>query len=167
MERKSNWSVEEIDKLIKIVNTHPSGHMEGFKEASKQLSRGIETCKMHYYKRNKHIKSKPIVTTTNTSDDNTRKILYEHIKQNPGNLQEAFRRTANDTGKTRSAIESAYYSKTSLLSRYKNNTCFMMLSKDRVASNAKIFQAKDAYKPTKQRIKIWIAQLLGIRKEDL
>ena len=43
----------------------------------------------------------------------------------------------------------------------------MMASKHRMASNAKNYDSTKMPKTTKQRIKIWIAQLRGIRKEDL
>ena len=60
------------------------------------------------------------------------------------------------------------WSKEEILRRRHNaSTCFAMISKDRMAANSKIFDSSKMLKTTKQRIKIWIANMLGIKKEDL
>ena len=158
MANNKRWTDNDIATLKQIVG-HFDVQKRGFETAAKALNRTVSACQAKYVEIHK--------STRHDDLEATRKILYENIAKNPGNLQEAFRITSKQISKPVASIESAYYSKTHPYSRHKNSTCFMMLSKDKAAKNAKIFSSKDANKPTKQRIKIWIAQLLGIRKEDL
>ena len=159
MEKKfKRWSEEEILRLREIMTRYTKG-TEGCKYAAKELNRPYTGV----YSKWQEIKPKNI----RPSVEEVRDTLYKNISKNPGNLKEAFRITAEQTGRAVSSIEYGYYNKKGAYSRHKNSTCFMMLSKDKAAKNAKIFSSKDANKPTKQRIKLWIAQLFGIRKEDL
>ena len=158
MANNKYWTNNEIATLKQIVNNFDI-KKRGFETAAKALNRTTAACQAKYAEIHKSTRSVDL--------EATRKILYENITKNPGNLREAFRITAEQIGKSPATIEQAYYSKTHPYSRHKNATCFMMLSKDRAAKNSKIFTQKDAKKPTKQRIKVWIAQLFNITKEDL
>jgi hypothetical protein len=158
MANNKHWTDDEIATLKQIVG-HFDVQKRGFETAAKALNRTVSACQTKYNEIHK--------STRHVDLEATRKILYDNITKNPGNLQEAFRITSKQIGRPACSIENAYYSKTHPYSRHKNDTCFMMLSKDKAAKNSKIFSSKDAHKPTRQRIKIWIAQLLGIRKEDL
>lgn len=157
------WTPQELLILEECVKSSKT-HTEGYKKASKKLGRSERACTQVFLKRRRNKYSKP---QKNQSNDDIRKLLYENIQKNPGNLQEAFRITAKQTGKNATSIEQAYYSKTHFLNRHKNKKSFMLLSKEKMAANSKIFNSAVAEKTTKQKIKHFIAELFGITKEDL
>ena len=94
-------------------------------------------------------------------------VLYKNVSKNPGNISEALRQTAEQTGRSYRTIHHAYYDKNSSINRNNVATCFMMASKHHMAANAKNYDSSKMPKTTKQRIKLWIANILGIKKEDL
>ena len=155
---RKRWSEEEISRLKQIM-TRYTVDTEGCKYAAQELDRSYGATLQKW----NSIKPKNIKSSVEEVKD----ILYKNISKNPGNLQEAFRITAEQTGRKTDSIMQGYYSKNSAYSRHKASTCFAMISKDRMASNAKNYDSSKMPKTTKQRIKLWIANILGIRKEDL
>lgn len=152
------WSEEEILRLREIM-TRYTKDVEGCKQAAQELGRSYSAT-LNKWSRIKPKKIKPSV-------EEVKDILYKNISKNPGNLQEAFRVTAEKTNRTVGSIIQGYYSKNSPYSRHKASTCFAMISKDKMAANAKNYDSSKMPKTTKQRIKLWIANMLGIKKEDL
>lgn len=152
------WSEEEILRLREIM-TRYTIDKEGCKYAAQELGRshGATLKKWNNIKPN-NIK---------LSVEEVKDILYKNISKNPGNLREAFRITAEQTNRTVGSIAQGYYSKNSPYSRHKASTCFAIISKDKMAANAKNYDSSKMPKTTKQRIKLWIANILGIKKEDL
>lgn len=68
-----------------------------------------------------------------------RNILLEEISNDPSNLQNVFRRTAERTGRTRAAIATYWYQVLTPKNRNdRSNTAFMSYSKGSINSNRKI-----------------------------
>lgn len=155
---RKRWSKEEVSRLREIM-TRYTKDVEGCRQAAQELGRPYSGVHAKW----NSIKPK----STRPSVEEVRDILYKNISKNPGNLQEAFRITAEQTGRKTDSITKGYYSKNGVYSRHKASTCFTMISKDRMAANAKNYDSSKAPKTTKQRIKLWIANMLGIKKEDL
>jgi len=159
MEKKlKRWSEEEILRLREIMTRYTKG-TEGCRYAAEELHRPYTGV----YSKWQEIKPKNI----RPSIEEVRDILYKNISNNPGNLTEAFRLTAEQTNRTVVSIQSGYYKKNGAYSRHNASTCFAMISKNRMAANAKNYDSSKMPKTTKQRIKFWIANMLGIKKEDL
>ena len=152
------WSEEEILRLRKIM-TRYTKDVEGCKQAAQELGRSYSAT----LKKWSSIKPKNIKPSVEEVKD----ILYKNISKNPGNLQEAFRITAEKTNRKVDSIVQGYYRKNSPYSRHRVSACFAMISKDKMAANAKNYNSSKMPKTTKQRIKLWIANMLGIKKEDL
>lgn len=160
MERKNKkWSEEEILRLREIM-TRYTVDKEGCKYAAQELGRPYNgVCnKWKHIKPNKRAYS---------SSKETAEILYENVSKYPGNIHEAFRVTAKQTGKNKDYISNMYYQKKSPYHHSKASTCLTVISKNKMSSNYKNFNSSLSQKTTKQRIKQFIANFLGIKKEDL
>ena len=153
------WSEEEISRLKQIM-TRYTVDTEGCKYAAQELGRSFSGVysKWNNIKPNKRAYS---------SSKETAKVLYENVSKHPGNIHEAFRKTAEQTGKSRNYINQMYYQKSSPYHHGKASTCFTVISKNRMSSNYKNFDSFKSQKTTKQKIKQFIANILGIKKEDL
>ena len=156
---RKRWSKEEILRLREIM-TRYTVDIEGCKYAAQELGRSYDgVCKKwNSVKPNKRAYS---------SSKETAKVLYENVSKYPGNIHEAFRVTAEQTGKSKNYIDSMYYQKSSPYHHSKASTCFTLISKNKMSSNYKNFDSSKSQKTTKQRIKQFIANILGIKKEDL
>ena len=150
------WTEEEITRLRQIMCNFTKA-TEGCKYAAQELKRSYAGV----YAKWTSIKPKK----DSLSVEETQKLLAKNISNNIGNIQEAFRKTAEQSNKSLNTISSGYYNKTSPY--YKDKTaCFMMASKNKMAMNSKNFNTtKTATKTTKQRLKLWIANILGIIPE--
>ena len=153
------WSKEEILRLREIM-TRYTVDAEGCKFAAKELGRPYNGVlyKWKNIKPNKRAYS---------SSKETAKVLYENVSKYPGNIQKAFRVTAEQTGKSTDYMRQMYYKKNSPYHHSKASTCLTVISKNRMSSNYKNFDSSKSQKTTKQRIKQFIATILGIKKEDL
>jgi len=153
------WSEEEISRLREIM-TRYTKDIEGCKYAAQELGRSFNGVynKWNSIKPNKRDYS---------SSKETAKILYENVSKYPGNIREAFRVTAEQTGKNKDYIAGMYYQKKSPYHHSKASTCLTVISKNRMSSNYKNFDSSLSQKTTKQKIKQFIANILGIKKEDL
>ena len=157
MEKKlKRWSDEEVLRLREIMTRYTKG-TEGCKYAAEELNRPYTGV----YSKWQEIKPKNIRPSTKEVKD----ILYKNISKNPGNLKEAFRITAEQTNRAVSTIANGYYQKNGAYSRHNASTCFAMISKDRMAANAKNYNSSKMPKTTKQKLKLWIANILGITPE--
>lgn len=154
---KNKWTDEEIARLRQIM-TRYTVDKEGCIFAAKELNRTFSAVKGKWTKIKPNKREK-------TNKEELSKILYKNISKHPGNISEAMRLTAKETNKSFSNIASIYYDKKSPYHHSKMATCFTVISKNKMSSNSKNFNY--ATKTTKQKIKQLIAQLFGIRKEDL
>jgi len=152
-----HWSEDEITRLRQIM-TRYTIDKEGCLAASQELGRPYKGVL------SKWSEIKPNKRTISDKEELAR-VLYKNVSKYPGNISQAIRMTASETGKGYSTIQALYYDKKSPYHHSKTSTCFAMISKDKMSANSKNFNS--ATKTSKQKIKIWIAQLLGIRKEDL
>jgi hypothetical protein len=153
------WSDEEISRLKQIM-TRYTIDVEGCKYAAQELGRPYNGV------RDKWKSIKPNKRAYSSSKE-TAKVLYENVSKYPGNIHEAFRVTAKQTGKSTNYISQMYYQKKSPYHHSKTSTCLTLISKNRISSNYKNFDSSLSQKTTKQRIKQFIANILGIKKEDL
>jgi len=162
------WTPQELTILKECVKNKRI-KKDGYKEAAKKLGRAEKACSEAYcrLKRGEYNKLQKRKKDTKLSKEEVKGILYSNIQKNPGNLQEAFKITAKQTGRSKTALEQAYYSKTSYLSRHKNKKSFILFSKEKMAANSKIFNSAVAEKTTKQKIKHFIAELFNITTKDL
>lgn len=145
MGKSKLWTPQEFKILEKYIKERD------WKKASKALDRSENACRLAYYA---HFKTTE--KNSNNSYENTKKILYGNISKNPGNLQEAFRLTAKQTGVSFHTIMDGYYSKTHYLSRHKNQACFAIISNKGAKANAKIFVSSTPAKSLIVKIKEWI-----------
>lgn len=154
-----HWTEDEIARLKQIMTRYEIDK-EGCMYAAKELGRSFNGVHIKWLsiKPNKREK---------LPRKNTAEILYANVSKYPGNLSEAFRVTAKQTGKSTTYVSNIYYQPDSPYNHHKVDTCFMMASKHRMASNAKNYDSSKMPKTTKQRIKSWIANIFNIRKEDL
>ena len=157
--KRPRWSEEEITRLKQIM-TRYTVDIEGCKYAAQELGRSYEGVrdKWKSIKPNKRVYS---------SSKETAKVLYENVSKYPGNIREAFRVTAKQTGKSTNYISQMYYQKNSPYHHSKTSTCLTLISKNKISSNYKNFDSSSSQKTTKQRIKLFIANILGIKKGDL
>ena len=153
------WSEEEILRLREIM-TRYTVDKEGCKYAAQELGRPFRGV---YHKWGK---IKPNKRAYSSSKE-TAEILYENVSKHPGNIHEAFRVTAEQTNKSKDYISNMYYQKKSPYHHSKASTCLTVISKNKMSSNYKNFNSSLSQKTTKQRIKQFIANILGIKKEDL
>lgn len=153
------WSEEEISRLKQIM-TRYTKDVEGCRYAAQELGRPFSGVHAKW----KQIKpdKKPHSLLKETAE-----ILYENISKYPGNIQEAIRKTAEQTDKSKNYIAHIYYNKKSPYHHSKASTCLTVISKNRISSNYKNFDSSLSQKTTKQKIKQFIANILGIKKEDL
>ena len=153
------WSEEEISRLKQIM-TRYTVDIEGCEYAAQELGRSFKGVygKWMHIKPNKRAYS---------SSKKTAEVLYKNVSKYPGNIHEAFRITAEQTGKNKNYISNMYYQKKSPYHHSKASTCFTVISKNKMSSNYKNFDSSKSQKTTKQRIKQFIANILGIKKEDL
>lgn len=129
---------KEEDELLKNIMNQSKTIGEGFKEAAKTLNRSEVSIRNHYYY------SKKFATLRASKTKQIRKkeqkiqyILQSEIKKAPENLQKAFKKTAEKTGKSAKAIEHAYYKSNSYLSRHKIGICYVLSSGKKVFINNK------------------------------
>ena len=153
------WSEEEISRLKQIM-TRYTVDKEGCMFAAQELGRSFKGV----YGKWMHIKPNKRAYGANKE---IAKILYENVSKNPGNIREAMRQTSEQTGKTLQNLQSMYYNADSPYHHSKASTCFTVISKNKISSNYKNFDSSSSQKTTKQRIKQFIANILGIKKEDL
>ena len=154
-----HWSEDEITRLRQIM-TRYTIDKEGCLAASQELGRPYKGVL------SKWSEIKPNKRTISDKEELAR-VLYKNVSKYPGNISQAIRMTASETGKGYSTIQALYYDKKSPYHHSKASTCFMMASNHRMAANAKNYDSSKMPKTTKQRIKILIASMLGIKKEDL
>ena len=157
--KRPRWSEEEVSRLRQIM-TRYTVDKEGVIAAAQELGRSYQAVRMKWdkIKPNKRAYS---------SREEVIKVLCANVSKNPGNITEALRQTAEQTGRSFKSIHHSYYDKNSPYNRSKIQTCFMMASKHHMAANAKNYDSSKMPKTTKQKIKLWFADMFGIKKEDL
>lgn len=156
---RKTWSNEEVSRLRQIM-TRYTKDTEGCKYAAQELGRSYKSIYDKWYKIKPNKKSW-------SSKEEIAEILYSNVSKYPGNIQEAIRKTAEQTQRSKKYIESIYYTKSSPYHHSKASTCLTVISKNKMSSNYKNFNSSSSQKTTKQRIKLFIANILGIKKEDL
>ena len=100
---KRRWTQEECDTLRRIV-TENTWSM-GIRLASITLNRSVQSCtdkaaRLKLSGNRKILKGDPA---------DVKKVLKKHISENPNNLQEAFRKTAEECNVTTSTISNRWY----------------------------------------------------------
>lgn len=161
------WSAEEVEILKKCMTKH--GVSKGAKVASEILKVEFKKCvsKMHMLRMKEDIDIPDSKRNPKTRKRETLEILKKNIMNNPNNLQQAFRLTAEETGLTVSTIESGWYNKKSPLYRDNLGVCFMTIGNAKVAVNRKNCSPKDVLNMAKRSFKKWVVRTLHITRADL
>lgn len=137
MKHYKRFTKEEDELLTKLISQSKTIN-EGFKKAAKALNRSESSVLHHYYYSEKFATLK--ASKTKQIRDKKKKvqhILQSEIKKTPENLQRAFNKTAEKTGKTKKAVEQAYYRNNSYLSRHNIGICYILSSGKKVFINNK------------------------------
>ena len=125
MARGKPWTPSEDRTLMHNMNIY--SFSEGRKRTSEELGRTLTACNERSYKLNKTIGFK--WDKNNRISKESAKILKKEILKSPGNLKEAFRRTAIKTGLTYGSVSALYYGKETVMSRDNLGIVFMMIGK--------------------------------------
>lgn len=161
------WSPQEVAVLRKCMTEH--GISKGAKIASEMLKVELEKCvsKMHMLRMKEDIDIPNSRRIPKTRKRETLEALKKNIMNNPNNLQQAFRLTAEETGLTAGTIESGWYNKKSPLYRDNIGVCFMTIGNARVAINRKNCGPKDMLNMMRRSFKKWVVRTLHITRADL
>lgn len=129
---------KEENELLKNIMNQSKTIGEGFKEATKTLNRSESSVSNHYY----YSKKFAALRTSKTKQIREKKkkiqhILRSEIEKTPENLQKAFKKTAERTGKAIKTVKQAYYSNNSYLSRHNIGICYVLSSGKKVFINNK------------------------------
>lgn len=140
MERKSTkrrWTQEECDILRKIVTENTQS--EGIEKASIALYRSTQACADKATRL--RLSGNRRILRGDSSD--VKKVLKKHISENPNNLQEAFRKTAEECNITPTAINNKWYG-LGYKEAWKNTigTCFMTVGKRYTVNSKNTKEAK-------------------------
>lgn len=123
--KRKRWTKEECDILRRIVTENTWSI--GVKLASITLNRSVQSC-IDKATRLKLSGNRRILKGDSAD---VKKVLKKHISENPNNLQEAFRKTAEECNVTTSTVSNRWYG-----ANYKEawkdtiGTCFMTIDKN-------------------------------------
>ena len=161
------WSIQEVEILKECMTKH--GISKGAKIASETLKVDLDKCvsKMHMLRTKENIEIPTSRRAPKTRQKQTLEILKKHVTNNPNNLQEAFRLTAEETGLASGTIESGWYNRKSPLYRDNIGVCFMTVGNSKVAINRKNCSPKDVIHMAKRKFKKWIVRVFHITRTDL
>lgn len=129
---------KEEDELLKKLINQSKTIEEGLKKAAKALNRSKSSISGRYYYSKKFASLR--ASKTKQIKEKEKKIQYvlqSEIKKSPENLQRAFKKTAEKTGKVANTIEQAYYRNNSYLSRHNIGICYILSSGKKVFINNK------------------------------
>lgn len=161
------WSSQEVEILKECMTKH--GIAKGAKIAAELLKVDLDKCisKMHMLRMKENIDIPSSKRNSKTRQKETIETLKKHVMNNPNNLQQAFRLTAEETGLAFSTIESGWYNKKSPLYRDNIGVCFMTIGKSKVAVNRKNCSPKGMIHMVKRSFKKWIVRTFHITRADL
>ena len=137
MKHYKRFTQEEDELLKKFINQSKTIE-EGLKEAAKALDRSKSSVTGRYYSSKKFAALKASKTKQiRNKKEKIQHVLQSEIKKSPENLQRAFKRTAEKTGKLVKTIEQTYYRNNSYLSRHNIGICYVLSSGKKVFINNK------------------------------
>ena len=137
MKHYKRFTKEEDELLKKLINQSKTIE-EGFKEAAKTLNRSKSSVSGRYYSSKKFAALRASKTKQiKEKEEKIQRVLQSEIKKSPENLQRAFKKTAEKTGKVANTIEQAYYRSNSYLSRHNIGICYVLSSGKKVFINNK------------------------------
>ena len=137
MKHYKRFTQEEDELLKKFINQSKTIE-EGFKEAAKTLNRSKSSVSGRYYSSKKFAALRASKTKQiKEKEEKIQRVLQSEIKKSPENLQRAFKKTAEKTGKVANTIEQAYYRSNSYLSRHNIGICYVLSSGKKVFINNK------------------------------
>ena len=123
--KRKRWTKEECDILRKIVTENTWS--EGIEKASIALYRSTQACA----DKATRLKLSGNRRILRGDSQDVKKVLKKHISENPNNLQEAFRKTAEECNVTPTAIHNKWYG-LGYKEAWKDTmgTCFMVVGKN-------------------------------------
>lgn len=122
---KRKWTQEECDILRRIIPENTWS--VSIEKASVILNRSIHACKHKASKLG--LSGSKKILRGDLAD--VKKVLKKHISENPNNLQEAFRKTAEEYDVTPVTISNRWYGNARYKKAWKDTigTCFMTVGK--------------------------------------
>lgn len=135
MRNYKRWTPDEDIVVRDLVATHgPSG----ITLAAKQLNRTKESVKLHALRVLKiSFRQKP----TEKEIKHRKSVIEKYIKENPGNIQKALKKAAEDLNLSSVTVNNYYYNKQSKIYRHNLSPCFAVIGKS-YTTNSKIFTTK-------------------------
>ena len=161
---KKKWTDEEVEILKHLILLY--GTTKGALEAKKEINATLAQIhnKIHNMQSAKVLRAPRI---SKVKDPQTLAILRKHVSENPNNLRQAFKLTAEDTGLSPKTIEFNWYTKESPLYRDNCGPCFMLVGKTKVALNRKNCNERSMFVKSKQAIRKLIVKAFRITASDL
>lgn len=122
---RKRWTQEECDTLRRIVTENTWSL--GIKIASITLNRSIQACADKATRSG--LSGNRRILRGDSAD--VKKVLKKHISENPNNLQEAFRKTAEECNVTPTTIHNRWYGTVGYKEAWKDTigTCFMTVGR--------------------------------------
>jgi hypothetical protein len=161
---KKKWTDEEVEILKHLILLY--GTTKGALEAKKEINATLAQIhnKIHNMQSAKVLRAPRI---SKVKDPQTLAILRKHVSENPNNLRQAFKLTAEDTGLSPKTIEFNWYTKESPLSRNNCGPCFMIVGKTKIGINSKNCSKDNMIVRSKKAIRKFIIKAFGITAADL
>lgn len=124
--KRKRWTKEECDILKQCVEK--DGWAEGSSRAAKLLNRTYYSCVDKAHK----LQLKGNKTILRGASKDVKKVLKKYISENPNNLTEAFRKTAEECDVTAGTIANRWYGVHPYKEAWKDTigTCFMTVGKN-------------------------------------
>lgn len=160
---RKKWTIEEVNLLRELASQY--GMCKGAEIASERLK--VPKSKCYHKLSNMRATGDIQIPTPITRKKSTFEILQRNVKENPNNLTEAFRLTAEETGLTPNTISTYWYTKGSPLHRDKMGTCFMVLGGSKTTINQKNCCQDSMISIFRKAVKRWIIKTLHITRADL
>jgi len=138
------WTKQDDKTLLECLKKSKT-NAEAFLSAANILQRTKNACSNRYdvlKKRDVAFKNLPKRTSMSVWTTESNKILLDKVKNNPGNLSEAFRDTAKEIGRTYDAVAYHYYSILKPQMQKTQQVAFLTVSRDKKAANQKIVKAQ-------------------------
>ena len=123
--KRKRWTQEECDILKQCVEK--DGWVTGSSRAAKLLNRTYYSCVDKAHK----LQLKGNKTILRGDSKDVKKVLKKYISENPNNLTEAFRKTAEECGMTTGTVANRWYG-INYKEAWKDTigTCFMTVGKN-------------------------------------
>lgn len=122
---RKRWTQEECDILKRLVTGN--AYFAGIEKASIALNRSVNSCTAQAVRLG--LSGNRRILRGDSAD--VKKVLKKYIRENPNNLQEAFRKTAAECNVSVTTIHNRWYGTVGYKEAWKDTigTCFMTVGR--------------------------------------